>query len=177
MSEIEDIFASKGKNTPAQPLASTSSAIQKEDKHKNKKNKKRKRVEPTIAVQEEKHIPTPETVVDTSNDLSKPKRPKLENKPRISKPSTNKEPATDEAFTDSRGSRPKRTTEEGWTIYKEDELGIREDGGGKLDIHPVFSPFTFWTQTPPCVHLTAIVVFEPIYTIYAYNFFARNCRS
>ena len=30
-----------------------------------------------------------------------------------------------------------RTTEEGWLIYKEAELGIREDGGGAFTVLPI----------------------------------------
>lgn len=45
-----------------------------------------------------------------------------------------------------------RTTDEGWSIYKEDELGIRDDGGGKQTLvpHVVDSHFG-WNQT----HLSA----------------------
>jgi len=33
------------------------------------------------------------------------------------------------AFRDSRGKEPRKKTEEGWNIYKEDELGIAGAGG------------------------------------------------
>ncbi|KAL9716104.1 hypothetical protein Ac2012v2_000549 [Leucoagaricus gongylophorus] len=32
-------------------------------------------------------------------------------------------------FRDSRGTHPRRKTEEGWNVYKEDELGITAHGG------------------------------------------------
>ncbi|CUA70106.1 hypothetical protein RSOLAG22IIIB_00452 [Rhizoctonia solani] len=35
----------------------------------------------------------------------------------------------DERFRDSRGTGPRRRTEEGYAIYKEDELGINNEGG------------------------------------------------
>ncbi|KAG6911851.1 hypothetical protein DXG01_000098 [Tephrocybe rancida] len=123
MSEIDDIFSSKGKGQAAQPVASTSSLSDKNEK-KKKKTKKRKRDEPTsdLTIQPQ---PIPETVVDTSNSIISSKRPKIESKPKAS----NSKPSTTEEFSDSRGSRTRKTTEEGWTIYKEDELGIRDEGG------------------------------------------------
>ncbi|KAG8855511.1 hypothetical protein FRB96_007015 [Tulasnella sp. 330] len=41
-----------------------------------------------------------------------------------------KEKDSDRKFADSRGAGPRRKTEEGFLIYKEDELGIRDEGGG-----------------------------------------------
>jgi len=52
-----------------------------------------------------------------------------------------------------------KRTEEGWLVYKEDELGISSTGGGKLPTAFNCSLFTVPSnQTPRCVHLTVIVV-------------------
>lgn len=53
---------------------------------------------------------------------------------------------------------PGRKTEEGWNVYKEDELGITAHGGGKLSPFPPSPFFTRSAQIPPCVHLTANAV-------------------
>ena len=46
---------------------------------------------------------------------------------------------------------PGRKTEEGWNVYKEDELGITAHGGGKLNLLPSFSLcYTFGPDTPLC---------------------------
>ncbi|KAG6842539.1 hypothetical protein C0991_000065 [Blastosporella zonata] len=131
MSEIDDIFSSKGKSLATQPVASTSSLPEK--KEKKKKNKKRKRDEPTPE-QPPQRKPIPETVVDNSSNIIAHKRPKIESKPKLKNTSS----ATED-FSDSRGSRSRKMTEEGWTIYKEDELGIRDDGGGKHNVYLFFS--------------------------------------
>ncbi|OCB83980.1 DUF1764-domain-containing protein [Sanghuangporus baumii] len=52
-----------------------------------------------------------------------------------------------ERFKDSRGSGPRKRTEEGYLVYKEDELGIRDSGGNHF-------------QTHRCAHLTVIAVFD-----------------
>ncbi|KAG6901911.1 hypothetical protein C0995_006749 [Termitomyces sp. Mi166 len=125
MSEIDDIFASKGKDSIAQPVPSTSSTSNQKG---NQKSTKRKRDEPTTD-HSTRRKPTPETVIDTSNSVAKNKRPKIESKTRSQKPSAKVTIADDVKFSDSRGSRPRKTTEEGWLIYKEEELGIRDEGG------------------------------------------------
>lgn len=128
MSEIDDIFAKskKRKRKPSTPEP--------------------KDIEESLS----KKRPLPETVVadvagpskrrkedSISNKKSKPKKPK-----KINKKTTE--------FEDSRGSgnrksnpltcwpRPYllyvsigRKTEEGWSVYKEDELGLNGGGGGK----------------------------------------------
>ncbi|KAG6846004.1 hypothetical protein H0H87_011052 [Tephrocybe sp. NHM501043] len=122
MSEIDDIFSFKGKGPAVEATASTISLPTKKDK---KKNKKRKRDEPTP---DQPSLPksSPETVIDTSNNITTSKRPKIQSKPKAAKAA---KPSATEEFSDSRGSRSRKTTEEGWNIYKEDELGIRDEGG------------------------------------------------
>ncbi|KAF8343876.1 uncharacterized protein EI90DRAFT_2845666, partial [Cantharellus anzutake] len=73
----------------------------------------------------------PETIVDPSIALSK-KRKRGEGDGKDSQ-SSNVIPLDDDLakFVDSRGTGPRRRTEEGYLIYKEDELGIRESGGGE----------------------------------------------
>ncbi|KAI0068271.1 DUF1764-domain-containing protein [Artomyces pyxidatus] len=133
VSEIDDIFASKGASK-AQPVASSSTLPAKS----KKKDKKRKRaLESVSAVAVEKTSkpskPIPETVLDPSlaatstkpdvhakkhHDVAGPPSKKL----KIAK-------KDDAKFKDSRGSGPRRKTEEGFSIYKEDELGILDEGG------------------------------------------------
>jgi hypothetical protein len=49
-----------------------------------------------------------------------------------------------------------RKTEEGWSIYKEDELGITNDGGGALRV--VLFSLSHFLKTLPFVRLIAIAV-------------------
>ncbi|KAK7064390.1 DUF1764-domain-containing protein [Favolaschia claudopus] len=119
MSEIDDIFAKR-------PVASTS-AIPSASKKKQKPKEKPAATVPdkSIPVTSSKKRPAPETVVDSSS-RPPPKKPRAE-KPKAVAAPVDKE-AT-ERFKDSRGFGPRRKTEEGWSIYKEDELGISHDGG------------------------------------------------
>jgi len=113
MSEIDDIFASKAKKEETKKAKKTSTP---EDRESSSKKR-----------------PLPETVVDTSADLAGPSKrrkkdsiiPDNNSKPKKFKKS-NKQP-TD--FEDSRGSGDRRKTEEGWSVYKEDELGLNGEGG------------------------------------------------
>jgi len=114
MSEIEDIFSKK-------PVASTSSpVVLPKKKHKTKEKHAPEKSPPASL----KKRPAPETIIDPST------RPP-QKKTKVDKPAvvagSNKEDA--ERFKDSRGSGPRRKTEEGWSIYKEDELGIGDEGG------------------------------------------------
>ncbi|KAH0590558.1 hypothetical protein H2248_000699 [Termitomyces sp. 'cryptogamus'] len=122
MSEIDDIFALKGKDSITQPVPPVSSSSIKKEKNKTTK---RKRDEPTI---DRRNI-TPETVLDTSINVAKTKRPKIENKSRSQNSSVKADMVDDMKFSDSRGSQSRKTTEEGWLIYKEEELGIHDEGG------------------------------------------------
>jgi hypothetical protein len=109
MSEIDDIFASKGKSKAAQPIASTSTLPQK----KIKKDKKRKReVEPQEDIEASRHKsrPAPQTIIDPSTHIPSLKHTSIGRKSGASKPKPSK-PAIqgddDEGkFKASRGSGP-----------------------------------------------------------------------
>ncbi|KIJ55805.1 hypothetical protein M422DRAFT_200142 [Sphaerobolus stellatus SS14] len=163
-SEIDAIFATKGKAKLAEELPSSSkakgkaktesvadtSASASSSKKSKKKKKKKKAAEGDKASTKEEEaasttatssgskrkLPEPETILDPSLSLSQPsKRQKKPLKsiatvePSSKKKTTAADPEDEGRFRDSRGSGPKRKTEEGYSIYKEDELGIRDEGG------------------------------------------------
>ncbi|KAJ3488476.1 hypothetical protein NLI96_g2815 [Meripilus lineatus] len=111
----------------------------------------------------------PETVMDPSLSVSSSsKSHKTSKVEKLSRPpkKRSKEGKDDdeERFKDSRGTGPRRRTEEGYAIYKEDELGINpQDGGGQ---HLVISPpllivdSTVHIQIPHYVLSIANVVFR-----------------
>ena len=170
VSEIDAIFASKGKpSVPPTPKASSSSSLLSEKKKKKKKDKdkgkgkekdseksaKRKRDdddEEDAAPSKPPKRQVPETVFDPSASLpsakkSKPlKADKSAAVTKVKKPKKDRE--EEQRFKDSRGTGPRmcsaclsmfqdlissagRKTEEGFAIYKEDELGISTEGGGQ----------------------------------------------
>ncbi|KAF7320253.1 hypothetical protein MKEN_00809900 [Mycena kentingensis (nom. inval.)] len=59
------------------------------------------------------------------------KKRKLDTKkqPEAKKPKQRPQKEDLDRFKDSRGTGPRRKTEEGFSIYKEDELGINDEGG------------------------------------------------
>ncbi|KAI0094716.1 hypothetical protein BDY19DRAFT_37973 [Irpex rosettiformis] len=156
-SEIDDIFASKGTpksshtSVPSTPSTTPNSLAKKISK------KKRKREVKDDAGDAEDHDrpakrSVPETVVDPSIPLSAPGRQKKfvhteKRKATTKKPKQTQDKEAEERFKDSRGTGPStsmfpcphrcvdamhppgRTTEEGFSIYKEDELGISQEGG------------------------------------------------
>ncbi|KAH9944482.1 DUF1764-domain-containing protein [Epithele typhae] len=141
-SEIDAIFASKPKAAP--PKASTSSIAllsKKKDKAAAKPapraSGKRKREDDASAEDAEPSKPpkrqVPETVFGPSSSSSKGRvRSVKAAKPvpatvRPQRPKKDRE--EDDRFKDSRGTGPRRKTEEGFAIYKEDELGITAQGG------------------------------------------------
>jgi len=122
-SEIDDIFASKGKS---QPIASSSTVLT--PTVKKKKKKKQQCVDSSAsATKPSKKRPPPETVIDPSASMPSAKRLKPDK--GGSKYGKDNEKDDEERFKDSRGSGPRRKTEEGYSIYKEDELGMRDEGG------------------------------------------------
>ncbi|KAF9068080.1 hypothetical protein BDP27DRAFT_849017 [Rhodocollybia butyracea] len=134
-SEIDDIFASKGK---ALPIASSSTVSK-----PTKKDKKRKRKAETAAVENPSSSSkkVPETIIDPSASIPSAKRQKVaKSSEKATKgiAETKKSAKEDEyKFTDSRGSGPRRKTEEGWSIYKADELGLKDDDeGGDTSLCP-----------------------------------------
>ncbi|GJJ10917.1 hypothetical protein Clacol_005146 [Clathrus columnatus] len=68
-----------------------------------------------------------ETIVDPSSVSSF--NPKKRKRDVLSSTTKAKTQEDSERFQDSRGTGPRRRTEEGYGIYKEDELGISEGGG------------------------------------------------
>ncbi|OSD03540.1 DUF1764-domain-containing protein [Trametes coccinea BRFM310] len=146
-SEIDEIFASKGKPSSLAALnASASSSSQPpEKKSKKKKKEKRKRDDADTPAEGKEDEPAPpntkpvkrkvpETVFDPSASLPSAKEAKTRKAdksagapPKAKKPKKDRE--EEERFKDSRGTGPRRTTEEGFAIYKEDELGITDQGG------------------------------------------------
>ncbi|KAI0662683.1 hypothetical protein C8Q70DRAFT_960483 [Cubamyces menziesii] len=147
VSEIDEIFASKGKASPAAKPAASSSSTQPPDKKKKKKKKKdksakRKRDDADADPESEAAAPSkpvkrkvPETVFDPSAALPSAKESKTRkgDKSAVSAAAKPKKPKLDreeeQRFKDSRGTGPRRKTEEGFAIYKEDELGITDQGG------------------------------------------------
>ncbi|KZT06859.1 DUF1764-domain-containing protein [Laetiporus sulphureus 93-53] len=130
-SEIDDIFASKGKLVPASALPPESHA---DKKKKKKKSEKRKReLEDDTKNENPAKRRAPETVLDpsirTPAAVSHRSDAKVHKSVKVStkKPKLDKE--EEERFKDSRGSGPRRKTEEGFAIYKVDELGITDEGG------------------------------------------------
>ncbi|KDQ30650.1 hypothetical protein PLEOSDRAFT_1101638 [Pleurotus ostreatus PC15] len=134
-SEIDDIFAGKGKAKAKDPTPSPSQSLpaSKSSKKKNKRKSKPEVNEQPQASSSKKR-PLPETIVDTSTTLGK--RPKLEKRPSAKTSSSNPRDDIDR-FNDSRGTSSSKlspcwkTTEEGWAIFKEDELGINPEAGGQ----------------------------------------------
>lgn len=151
MSEIDNIFASKGVSKAIKPTSSTSNLEQKKTA-----NKKRGRVVvSTTSTQSDSRL-VPEIVIDSSVPLTPAKRPRIvkATKDAALKNTKSAEKKADHEmegkFQDSRGSESRqssvvlfcsispqyaehslgRKTEEGWAIYKEDELGIHDKGGG-----------------------------------------------
>ncbi|KAF7969232.1 hypothetical protein HWV62_27951 [Athelia sp. TMB] len=133
-SEIDDIFASKGKGKPLEPTASPSLTTQ--DKKRKKKKKKQVVDFPEQPVSDAKSTTkkraAPETVIDPSIQVASVKRAKKE--PSKRNPANDIAKEAEESFKDSRGSGPRRKTEEGFSIFKEAELGIRDEGGGEIDV-------------------------------------------
>ncbi|KAJ3805404.1 hypothetical protein EV368DRAFT_67955 [Lentinula lateritia] len=133
-SEIDDIFASKGK-TWVGPLASTSSTTKSSQKDKKRKRKNGSdEKDSAIAEIPEK---VPETIIDSSASMRIAKRVKIsksnEKAGTVRETKSGNAKKEEDNFKDSRGIGPRRKTEEGWSIYKADELGIKDDdeGGGE----------------------------------------------
>ncbi|OAX44761.1 hypothetical protein K503DRAFT_2967 [Rhizopogon vinicolor AM-OR11-026] len=142
-SEIDDIFSAKGKAKAVQSLTPLPSVDENKKKRQKKKDKlyTPKEIDPKT----QKKRPAPETVVDPSSKSSTTsKRPKLDVS-TSSQPSHEKRKDEDR-FKDSRGTAPSmpllfskfktpitlpsgRKTDDGYNIYKEDELGISNTGG------------------------------------------------
>ncbi|KDQ63779.1 hypothetical protein JAAARDRAFT_29819 [Jaapia argillacea MUCL 33604] len=147
-SEIDDIFAgagkAKGKAKVVEPVASSSSSAGVEAKKRKKKDGGAATTidvdeskSPDAQSKQSKKRPAPETIVDPSSRLvavASAKRSKLEKAAdsfEVAKKRKVKQDSkeAEDRFKDSRGSGHRRKTEEGFSVYKEDELGITEQGG------------------------------------------------
>ncbi|KAF8922396.1 hypothetical protein CPB85DRAFT_1427706 [Mucidula mucida] len=148
MSEIDDIFAGKG----AAPLPVASSLPK-----KKKKTKKRRRDESQSAVPSSSSKVVPVTVIDSSS--LPPPPPKRVKKTKVKSAAPEVVSKTQDSFADSRGSSSRRTTEEGWSIYKEDELGMSKEGGGTFKMRLMVYLLSR-TQILRCVLLIVIAVSE-----------------
>ena len=157
MSEIDDIFFSKARfKQKKKRKPSATPSLQKSKSVEESSSKKR---------------PLPETVVDTSTDLAGPsKRRKKDGiHDKNKKPKKTKKDREPTDFGDSRGSGDRKSnhltfwsillrvligpkTEEGWVVYKEAELGLNNEGGGKWLSFRIFMLFTvlFELDTPLC---------------------------
>jgi len=118
--------------------------------------KKKKKLKGPAAVERPEQAPAPAPSESAANGDSKPPKrpaetvldpsiPQPAKKPKVthdrplaaaaalskSNPKKRKAEVDEEerAFRDSRGREPRRKTEEGWNVYKEDELGISGAGG------------------------------------------------
>jgi hypothetical protein len=152
-SEIDDIFASKGKCKPR----STASSLEKKKQDKSGNST------------DGRNRPAPEIVVDSSPSTLTPdgKSAKIGKGINSGLKTGNKDKNKD-SFRDSRGSRPRvyhsssnvfvtttilegRKTEDGFTIYKEHELRIGDEGGGKwLFFHSMPISTLCIVDTPAC---------------------------
>lgn len=188
MSEIDDIFASKGnaKIASAHSHGTSSSSLSSSSKKEKRKQWIRKPAAVPSDYQQKvspsKKRRLPETVIDTSDNLcSLPKRHKtlvgkksMANKGDNTKSTDSLEDAA--TFKDSRGTGSRKSstafhvimlieffigkrTEEGWLIYNENELGLATEGGGKLSKTSAFLLSEMISnQTHHSVPLIAIVV-------------------
>ncbi|KAF8844058.1 DUF1764-domain-containing protein [Paxillus ammoniavirescens] len=121
-SEIDDIFASKGKAN----IVSKSPSVRPSLPEKKKKKKKKALSTP---VEESKKRSAPETVVDPSVQSVFKKRLKSASSNPTQPSFKDQLKEDEERFKDSRGSGPRRKTQEGYNIYNEDELGMSASGG------------------------------------------------
>ncbi|KAI5991643.1 hypothetical protein EDD15DRAFT_2276598 [Pisolithus albus] len=102
-SEIDEIFASKPKTKGSPP--------------KTKKKTKRSSSKRS----------NPETVIDPSSRHHPQKRQRIDGQSVLSSKGSSRD--DNDRFRDSRGTSSRRKTDEGYSIYKEDELGIGNSGG------------------------------------------------
>ncbi|TYJ56066.1 hypothetical protein B9479_003176 [Cryptococcus floricola] len=141
---IDDIFAApKAKKTSTVPESNTkkdkgkskasseanvasSSKVEDGEKKKKKKVKKAAESKPEEEIEESKV----ETVVDPSTIPVAVPEPAVKPKKDKGKKRSAQEDEEDEMFKDSRGTGPRRKTEEGFLIYKEKELEIDPEAGG-----------------------------------------------
>ncbi|KAG0709013.1 hypothetical protein DFH29DRAFT_1075375 [Suillus ampliporus] len=149
-SEIDDIFAAKGKAKAVELVVPLPSVKEKKSQSPLKKR------------------PLPETVVDPSlKSSTSSKRPKMDASSHHEKTSHETRKEDEDRFKDSRGSGPRRKTDDGYNIYKEDELGISNNAGGMLrSAHLLSSAFetsSGSTDTPLCPFDCDCCMFWPVF--------------
>ncbi|KAG1826100.1 uncharacterized protein BJ212DRAFT_323961 [Suillus subaureus] len=133
-SEIDVIFAAKGKAKAVEltPLPSVKKEKRKKRKDRPPTSDKTKEISRSSESKTLKKRPPPETIVDPSfKSSSSSKRPKLDASVASQREKVHHEmhKEDEDRFKDSRGSAPRRKTDDGFNIYKEDELGISNTGG------------------------------------------------
>ena len=150
-SEIDDIFAAKKSAAAARPVASTSTPTDATSSKKKKRDKKRKgdALDPCGNEEKPRKKRVVETVHDTSITIPSVSSSKKGKSTSTRLPKAAKKEKEDlDRFKDSRGTGPRewclsvddirlwsygtigRKTEEGFTIFKEAELGINPEAGG-----------------------------------------------
>ncbi|KAI0307971.1 hypothetical protein B0F90DRAFT_1678964 [Multifurca ochricompacta] len=119
-SEIDDIFSRKPKSLTLQSLQNSTI---------NKKKRFVKRSQTHLAQSKRQ---APEIVFDPSAQPSHVSTSSVVSYDRLLPPGNKKRKIEfdQDKFRDSRGTGPRRKTEEGFSIYKEDELGINAETGG-----------------------------------------------
>ncbi|KAG2159571.1 uncharacterized protein EDB93DRAFT_1110995 [Suillus bovinus] len=133
-SEIDDIFAAKGKAKAIElaPLPSVKKEKKKKRKDRPSTKDETREISQSSGSKTLKQRSLPETVVDPSfKSFSSSKRLKLDAPVSSQREKVYHEThkRDEDRFKDSRGSGPRRKTDDGLNIYKEDELGISNDGG------------------------------------------------
>ncbi|KAG1881825.1 hypothetical protein C8R48DRAFT_682398 [Suillus tomentosus] len=132
-SEIDDIFAAKGKAKAVElaPLPSVKKEKTKKRKDRPTTSDETKEISRSSEPKTLKKRPLPETVVDPSFKSSSSSKRLKSDAPVSSQREKVYETRKDDEdrFKDSRGSGPRRKTDDGLNIYKEDELGISNTGG------------------------------------------------
>jgi hypothetical protein len=154
-SEIDDIFAGKTPSTSKTEVLTTNDKKGKNKKKTKGKNTNDTNEKATDDITTKKKYPNPTSEESTSTGVVSPERPKPQTvlDPSIPKSSTKSgetkaststtkarkrkaEDSDEERFKDSRGTGPRRKTEEGYLIYTEEELGINAETGGDTPLCP-----------------------------------------
>ncbi|KAJ3321755.1 hypothetical protein HDV06_003904 [Boothiomyces sp. JEL0866] len=113
MSEIDDIFGKKNRKEIIEKKESI--PVKQESKVKKKKKEKEFKIPQPRAKSKLETVGKVETVEFSTK--AEPKKPKIV------------DPEDDGTFADSRGSKPRKQTEDGLPIYLDTELNVGLDGG------------------------------------------------
>ncbi|CAE6482621.1 unnamed protein product [Rhizoctonia solani] len=144
MGEIDDIFSGKSAAKGSLKETNPESTAGSQTVSSKKKKKNKKVTKPDAPAKDLADVPepveastasagikrkAPETVVDPSLEVEVKSKKAKKAKPSKDGKKNAAVDSDDERFRDSRGTGPRRRTEEGYAIYKEDELGINNEGG------------------------------------------------